>query len=75
MTSTEVLEKYFNGEKYIYFTGSDKMEMSASGHYISYEKNGGIMIYRGSNDGEILIGVYNDMAVLDKLLEILIFKS
>lgn len=74
MTITDVLHKWFKEEKFIEYTGSDKLNQLTSGNMIRYEKNGGIILYKSSSYGEEILGVFQDAETIDKLLEILIFK-
>jgi hypothetical protein len=51
----DVIEKYFKDEKCIYPIIPDMQKDISGEFFLAYRKNGGIELYAGTDDGEILI--------------------
>lgn len=73
MTTTEVLEKYFKGEKMFYFQSSDSLAAIEGETYLRYAKTGKIEIWFGGNNGEVCIMCTTDPNKIDQLIKAIIY--
>lgn len=73
MTTQDVLEKYFKDEKMIYFCSSDKLRMIEGEPYLRYQKDNGVQLWAGGNNGEVCIMVTSNGDDLETLIKAIIY--
>jgi hypothetical protein len=73
MTTQEVTEKYFKGEKQLYFQSSDAMAMIEGDTYLRYAKTGKIELWFGGNSGEVCLLCTTNGESLENLIKALIY--
>lgn len=70
----EVLEKYFGGERIIYYTVADAI---SNGQFIRWSYFRGerqrIVISIGSNDGEVEVNIFTNAELLEQFIKLIIF--
>jgi hypothetical protein len=74
MTITDVLEKYFKDEKVLGFHSSDKLEMVEGNSYLRYQKDAGVQLWVGGNNGEVCICVTSNPETLETLIKAIIYS-
>lgn len=72
MTIQEAIKKHFRDEKILYFRQSDLHAMIEGETYIRYEKDNGILLWFGGNNGEVCILVTKDGDLLDKIISLIL---
>lgn len=73
MTTQEVLEKHFRGERTKYFQQSDAHQaIEGSDVYLRYHKDGGIQLWMGGDSGEVCVLHTRDGDVLERTINLLI---
>jgi hypothetical protein len=73
MTIQEVLEKYFKGERQLYFQSSDSMAQIEGDTYLRYEKTGKIELWFGGNNGEVCLLCTTNGESLENLIKAIIY--
>lgn len=68
----EVIDKYFPDGKTKYFQQSDAHQQIEGDTYLRYEKDGGILLWFGGNNGEVCILHTKDGNKLKSIIELLI---
>jgi hypothetical protein len=69
MTLTDVVERYFKGERVINFHPSDRQ----GDCHLRYHFDNGAELWMGTEDGEILVMFTKDAEKLEKTIQLLIY--
>ncbi len=73
MTTQEVLDKYFKGEKSLYFHSSDALGQIEGDTYLRYAKTGKIELWFGGNSGEVCLLCTTNGEALEALIRAIIY--
>ena len=73
MTTTEVIEKYFKGERMFYFQSSDHLAQIEGETYLRYAKTGKIELWFGGNNGEVCILCTTKPEKLEEVIKAIIY--
>jgi hypothetical protein len=73
MNTQEVIEKYFKGERQLYFQSSDAMTQIEGDTYLRYEKTGKIELWFGGNNGEVCLLCTTNGESLENLIKAIIY--
>lgn len=73
ISTQEVIEKYFNDERCIYPIVPDMQKDVSGEFFLLYEKNNGIELYAGTDDGQILICKTRSGDKLERVILALIY--
>lgn len=73
MSTQEVLEKYFKGERSLYFHQSDSHHTIEGDTYLRFEKTGRIEIWFGGNNGEMCLTSTQDPTKLEEIIKAMIY--
>lgn len=73
MSTQQVLEKYFKGERTLYFQSSDAHHSIEGDTYLRYEKTGKIEIWFGGNNGEMCLLCTTDGERLENIIKAMIY--
>jgi hypothetical protein len=68
MDAQQVLDKYFKDGKTLYFHQSDRHHSIEGDTYLKFEKNAGIELWLGGDNGEVCILFTRDGDVLEKAI-------
>ena len=74
MVSTqEVIDKYFNGDRTLYFQQSDALRSIEGETFLRYQKDGGIQLFMCGDNGEVCILHTRDGEILEKMIKLIVY--
>ncbi len=74
MNTQEVIDKYFQGKRNLYFHTSDSMAQIEGDTYLTYEKNGKIELWFCGNNGNVCLLCTTNGEDLEDLIKAIIQK-
>lgn len=73
MTTNDVLDKYFKGERTLYFQSTDAHNSIEGDTYLRYKKEGHVELWFGGNNGEMCLLCTTDPERLDAIIKAMIY--
>ncbi len=72
-STQEVINKYFKGEKILYYQSSDTHQLIEGDTYLRYEKTGKIELWFGGNNGEVCLFCTSNGDALETVIKAIIY--